>query len=121
MAVRRRRYSSIGTEDPDPGRLRHRVALQSMTATPDGSGGFSEAWATWTTVWAAVEPLEGTERIRAMQTAADATHRVTLRYLPGVSAESRVLHEGRVFEVVSPPIDPEERHVWLILLCHEES
>jgi SPP1 family predicted phage head-tail adaptor len=105
----------------DPGRLRHRVTLEAMTATADGAGGFSEAWNAWNTVWAAVEPLEGTERLRAMQTGADVTHRVTIRFLPGVTSRLRVLHNGRVLHVVSPPIDHEERRQWLVLMCHEEA
>lgn len=104
----------------NPGDLRHQVTLQGVTRTDDGGGGYTEVPVTIATgVWAAVEPLEGNERIRAMQTEASATHRVTLRYRSDVTAALRVVHEGRTLEVVSPPIDPEERHAELQLLCRE--
>lgn len=103
----------------EPGRLRHRVSLQGVTRTDDGGGGYTEAWGDLATVWAAVEPLQGSEQIRAMQTEAAATHRVRMRYRAGVHAGQRVIHEGRGFEIVAPPVDPDERHVELVLLARE--
>lgn len=104
----------------NPGSLRHQVTIQGVTRTDDAGGGYTEVPVTIAAgVWAAVEPLEGTERIRAMQTEASATHRVRIRYRADVTAAQRVIHEGRALELVSPPIDREERHVELVLLCRE--
>jgi SPP1 family predicted phage head-tail adaptor len=103
----------------NPGALRHRVTIQSVTRVPNGSGGYTTTWAPVGEVWAAVEPLEGRERIQAMQTDADVSHKVTMRYRAGVTAAMRVLHEGRVLDVVAPPIDHEERHQSMVLLCRE--
>lgn len=109
----------------DPGRLRHRLLLQEPGArTSDGGGGYTQRWRKSVHGWvdAAIEPLEGTERLRAMQTQADATHQVTIRYRPGVSAKQRFLHsDGRVFKIVAPPADLNERHRWLEIMCREET
>lgn len=101
------------------GQLRHRVTLQSVTRTDDEGGGYSEAWADDATVWAAVEPLEGTEALRGMALTATVTHRIWLRYREGVTAAMRVQHDGRTFNVRSV-IDPEERHRELVLLAEEQ-
>ena len=106
---------------PRAGQLRHRVTIRAPGApVPDGYGGHTPGPPTEVaTVWAAVEPLEGTERLRAMQTQADATHRVRMRYRPGLTAAMDVVHRGRVLEVVSPPINVDERDRELVLLCRE--
>jgi SPP1 family predicted phage head-tail adaptor len=44
---------------------------------------------------------------------------VRIRYRADVTAAQRVVHEERTLEIVSPPIDPEERHAELELLCRE--
>ena len=108
----------------DPGRLTHQVVIQGIGArTPDGGGGYATSYAEIAngTVWAEVRPLSGNERLRAMKTTANATHMVTIRYRNDVSAKNRILHDGRAFKIVAPPIDPDERHDWLQLLCSEEA
>lgn len=104
----------------DPGRLNSRVKIQSDAKTSDGAGGFTlAAPALVAEVWANVEPLEGDEQIAAMQTEARATHRVTMRYREDVKASMRLLLGARVLEIVGAPIDTDERHSTLTMLCRE--
>lgn len=104
----------------DPGRLRERVKIQSDAKASDGAGGYTLTTpALVAEVWAAIEPLEGNEQIQAMQTEAKATHRVTIRYREGLKPSMRLLYGTRVFEVVAPPIDTDERHSTLTMLCRE--
>lgn len=100
------------------GALRHRVTLQSAAETPDGGGGFTTAWSDVATVWAAIEPLKGTERLRAEQLENPVTHRVTIRHRAGVTAKMRVAFGARVFNIRAV-INPEERNRRLELLCEE--
>ena len=99
------------------GRLRHRVTLQVPTRDP--AFGSETVWADYATVWAAVEPLRGREFYAAQQVASEVTGKITLRYLAGVAPEMRVLWGSRIYEILSPPIDPEERHLELQLLVRE--
>lgn len=103
----------------NPGELRQRVTLQRPgTPTPDAMGGRSVPWANVGTTWAHVEPLEGNERLRAMQVSPRLSHRITMRYRPGVTSAMRVLYGARVFGLRSV-IDPDERHERLVLLAEE--
>lgn len=104
----------------NPGDLRHRVTLQTLTRTDDEGGGYTEAWANAATVWAAVEPLEGYERLRAMQVSPTLSHRIRMRYRAGVTSAQRIRYAGRAFGI-SAVIDPGERHRELHLLCEETS
>ena len=99
------------------GDLDKRVALQYQTRTPDGMGGFSVAWVTAGTVWAAVWPVSASEQVKAGATTMVATHRIRIRYRL-IKASWRVLYNGRYFSVVSIT-DPNEAHEWLDLLCKE--
>lgn len=108
----------------DPGRLRHLVTLKRPgTRTPGQGGGYSQKMrpVVDAEVWAEIRPLQGNERQLAMQTKANATHRVFMRYRPDVTAYFELIHEGRTLKIVAPPIDPNEMHEDLELLVREET
>ena len=102
----------------EPGSLRHRIELQHATATRNAYGEPIEAFATYATVWAAVEPLSMRERVQAEQMKAQRTHKITIRYLSGVVVTDRVVFGSRTFEVVSF-LNHEERNYMMILECKE--
>ncbi len=102
------------------GLLRHRVALQSVTETSDGAGGFTETWAEIADGrrWASVEPLNGREYFEAQRVGSDVTHKVTMRYEKRVTPSHRISHDGRTLEIVSVlnAMDKNER---MQLMCKE--
>lgn len=100
------------------GKLRHRVTIQSESTTADGGGGFTLAWTDVTTVWAAVEPLKGAERLRGQQLEAAVTHKITIRHRSDVTTKQRLKFGTRLFNVRAV-INPDERDRWLELLCEE--
>lgn len=102
----------------DPGKLRHRVTLQTKTTTTDAGGGTTETWTDTATVWAAVEPLEGTERLRAMQVSPTLSHRIRMRYRADVTTAMQVVYNGRAFDITSV-VDVSERHRELQMLAEE--
>ncbi|MFQ5783607.1 MAG: phage head closure protein [Alphaproteobacteria bacterium] len=104
--------------DVRAGALRHRVALQSAVETADGGGGFGVAWSDVATVWAAIEPLKGTERLRAQRLENPVSHKVTIRYRGGVTAAMRLKFGTRIFDIRAV-INPRERNQRLELLCEE--
>lgn len=108
----------------NPGDFRHLVNIVGPgTRTADGAGGYTEGIATAvvSNVWAMIEGLTGTEQLRAMQTSAEATHRVTLReWHSGINAGMSVVFAGRTLRIVAPPVDPLERRSQLELLTREE-
>jgi len=103
------------------GTYRHRITLRESTATGrDAAGGEILTWSDVATVWAAVEPISGREYFAAQQVNAETTHRIKMRYRPGVHSKMRVLFGSRTFDIESV-IDPEERHVELHLMCVERA
>lgn len=101
--------------------LRHRVALEAEAPAPDGGGGQGDPWAAATTVAtlrACITPLRGRERLQAQQLEAGVTHRILLRYRPGVTARQRLRYGARVFNIRAV-INVEERNRWLEILAEE--
>ena len=111
------------------GELRHRVSVEVKSKVSDGHDGYlPDQWAPVQARLAArVKPLAGRDLERARQIDPRISHEVTLRYWKSYrndvnGGRSRlVYHEvtNRVFEIVAPPVDVEERHVQLTLLCRE--
>ncbi len=98
--------------------MRHRVTLRKKEITEDALKQQSEVWTDIATVWARIEPLSGREYFAARQENADVSVKVVIRYLPGITAETRVVFDGRVFDVLSV-INPGERNISLVLMCKE--
>jgi len=102
------------------GKLRHTVQLQRLEPNTDTNtvGEDIQAYAEYAVVFASINTMSGQELERAQQISAEATHKVTVRYVDGVTVQDRVIFDNRIMEVTA--IDnPEERNVMLILLCKE--
>ena len=94
------------------------MAIQNNTPTRDAAGGQTDSYSTTQTVWAAVNPLRGTEMINAQQVQMEISHKIVLRYNTNVSDTTRILFDSRTFEVESI-IDPYEKNQFLELMCKE--
>lgn len=104
---------------PTAGRLRDRVAVQSRTVPRDSFGGLgTPVWATSSTLYAEILPLAGSELWSAQQVIPQATHRVTMRYLSTVTPKMRLLFGSRELNIES--VTPDERRVWMTLICIEK-
>lgn len=102
------------------GKLNKRITIQVPVIVQDEDGLTQESWQDHAVVWAAVEPLRGREYFAAAAVNAENTVRFRIRYQRGINSKMRLVYDGRVFNLKSPPIDPEERHVELHLMCVEE-
>lgn len=101
------------------GLLDQKVTIQQVTdsATTASAGG-SKSWATFATVWARIEALRGAEFYQAQVVQTDLSHKVTIRYLAGVTAKMRIAYGSRTLEIVSV-LDDTARRTFLTLMCVE--
>ncbi len=84
---------------PSIGALRHRVVLEAPAGSSDGAGGTSQSWSAVATLWAAIEPLSGSESFEADRVSGRITHRLVLRYRLGVVPGMRLRLDTRIFEI----------------------
>lgn len=104
------------------GQLRHRITIESPSASQDTFG--EETPVTWTelaTVWAASEPISGNERYieAAAQLLAEATIRFRIRYREDVTHQMRVSWRSRTFDILEVRnVEGRDRETYL--LCKEQ-
>ena len=83
----------------EPGKLRHRVIVQTATETRDTSGEPIRAWADTATVWASISPISGREMLAAGQVVAEGTVRIRLRYRALTEAQ-RLKWGDHVYDII---------------------
>jgi SPP1 family predicted phage head-tail adaptor len=84
------------------GDLDQRISVERL------QGGFDElgqpipdTWAHLFDCWAAVEPLVGREFIAAQAAQSEVTARIRMRFRPWMTAQDRVIHNGKVYGIES--------------------
>jgi len=85
----------------DPGRLRERVTIQQASETRNAMGEVVQSWVTFAERWASVDGLSSREFLLQGQQQSEISHRVRLRYVPGMRNTMRFLWRGRVLEITS--------------------
>ncbi len=102
------------------GKLRHRVTLQSPTETRTATGDVVVAWVTEDTVWAAVEPLTGSEYLAVNQIQNDVSVRIVIRAYTGVVPAWRVVFGDRTY-LIEAVLNEDERNAYMQLMCVEQA
>ena len=77
-----------------PGDLRERVTVQVASGTTNALGETVLAWSDSSAVWASVALTAGQQETTV-------THRLQLRYLPGLNSQMRFAWRGRTLEISS--------------------
>lgn len=97
---------------------RHLITIETPTTTPDAAGQLIATWRGIHNVYAEIQPIAGSERIRAGENIGALTHRVRLPYIEGVNRTMRLRFGERIFHINSLTV-PDERRRQMDLLCEE--
>ena len=110
------------------GKLRHRINLLRPVITQNSYGEDVTVWSTDKPVWASIDPLRGDEYYEAMRIKSNATYKIRIRYttlsastLIGPKCKIEKISDERQFNIVSPPMNFQERNIYLDILCSEAS
>jgi|GEM_PF-969269 len=102
----------------DSTRLRHYIDVQSLDHTPDGAGGFTDAWTKAWSEWASVNPLKADQVFEYRSKNVHATHLIKVRGYSQLSELNRILFDGRTFEVLTVE-NLQERDFIKLATCKE--
>lgn len=101
------------------GRLRHKISIIKETTEQNSYGEPTQSYDyVYQGLYASVDPILGREYFAAKTENSEITHRVKLRYKPGIKPNMMVQFGNRYFDIKSS-IDYQERHVELQLMCIE--
>lgn len=98
--------------------LNRRVTLEAQTLNPDGGGGYSGGWSTVATVWAAIEPVTGSDVFGPDAGEARVKYRIAIRRRTDVFAGMRANDGGRLF-VINSVLDEGPQSQYLTLLAEK--
>jgi SPP1 family predicted phage head-tail adaptor len=85
----------------DAGKLRERVTVQVASGATNTLGETVLTWSNSSAVWASVEGVSAREALIAGQQDTSVTHKVRMRYLPGLTSQHRFSWRSRTLEIVS--------------------
>ncbi len=102
----------------DPGRLRHRLAIEFQNEISDGCGGFITNWQLVAQVWGAIEPVSQSQISRTDNQTSLVTFRITIRWRADCAAQMRFVKSGRTFNILSAT-DPDQTGRYLVCNCEE--
>lgn len=101
---------------------RHLITIEAPTTTPDAAGQLIATWRFVHNAYAEIQPIAGSERIRAGENIGALTHRVRLHYIEGVNRTMRLRFglppNERILHINSLTV-PDERRRQMDLLCEE--
>ncbi len=100
------------------GELDKYITIQYPVSTPDGHGGFTNAYVNVGNVWAKMRPLSANERRNAEQNTMIATEMIRIRYRSTFKPNYRIKYGNRYFKIESI-LNLEEHNEWLHLMCKE--
>lgn len=86
------------------GSLTERVAVEEPLTTQDDTGEEITTWSPVASVWGAVEPLTGREKLQAGQVGATMDTRFRIRWTPAmerINAKWRLTHDEVIYNIVS--------------------
>lgn len=98
--------------------LRHMVALQRVTKTADGAGGWDKSWTTIATLYAYMRASGGGERFFADRLNMEIRYVAVIRYRENIQASDRIVFDGKAYQIRSI-IDVEFKKKWLELTLEE--
>lgn len=101
----------------NPGEFRHIVTLQKRSDNQNNYGEENE-WLDVMKARVAIYPISGKELFAAETFGTEMTHKINLRYVPGVTPDMRIKFGHRVFMIESV-INFQEKNTLLQLMCKE--
>lgn len=94
--------------------------IERKTATQDANGEETISWATWATVYAAVEPLRGQEYMAGRTQQASVDTRIRIRYQDGVTTDTMRVRQGSDVYDIEAVIHVREQNRELHLMCRRQ-
>lgn len=101
------------------GRLNVRGRIERPVKAADGMGGGDVTWEQVATVWMNVTPGSGREFWTIQHTQPLASHVIIMRHRTDVVAGMRVVANGVVYRIITPPVDVSNEHEALELTCEQ--
>lgn len=103
----------------EAGKLNKRITIQKLIPKVSASGQQGGVWEDVCTVWAQVKCTSPRAINDDGVVQHEATYKFYIRKRKGITAQMRVLWDGRIFLLVGPPVDWTDERTGLTLITKE--
>jgi SPP1 family predicted phage head-tail adaptor len=100
------------------GEMRKRITIQQADDTRTAAGETLDTPITVTQAWAKISPLSGREAWIAKEQQDTTSHKINMRYQPGITSKMRAVYQNRIFNFTDVR-DLEEMHEELEIMATE--
>lgn len=100
----------------DPGDLRHKITIQTLTTSIGTNGFTTESWTNLKTVWAKAQGLFGREFFAAQQVNSKASCKFIIRYIANLDTSMRIAYEGKNYNILYID-DIKEEHKYIEMMA----
>lgn len=100
------------------GKYRNIITIQQQATTKDSYGAETQEWTDFLKCRALITPISGKDYFAADVIQSETSHRLSMRYYPGITADMRVNYNDRIF-IIQAVINFQEFNKELQLYCKE--
>lgn len=86
------------------GPLKHLIMIQAKGQTRDAYGAVVDGWVDFAPARADVRDVASSERYVSQSINSVITKRFFIRYIDGITADMRIVHDGKNYDI-DPPVD----------------
>jgi len=102
------------------GSFRNRITFLKLASIEDELGQeIGEDWVEFKNAWAIIKTLKGSEYLSSGSERATIISRFIIQYIEGITADMRIDYNGRIFDIIEPPINDDELNKTLTILAKE--
>lgn len=100
-------------------RLKHKITFVEITIIKDELLQEIESEVEYATVWADIKTMHGKEYFAAAAVQAERTSRFIIRYRDDIKTTMKINYNNRIFDIIEPPINDNEKNVTLTIIAKE--
>ncbi|HDR7645396.1 phage head closure protein [Bacillus mycoides] len=102
------------------GDFRNRIIIEQPVVIKDELNQVIEtSWQELKKAWAMIKTVKGSEYIEASASQATRVYRFVIPYTSGITEEMRVKMNGRIFDIIEPPMNDDEMYQTLTIIAKE--
>ncbi|MEK5390209.1 phage head closure protein [Margalitia sp. FSL K6-0131] len=101
------------------GSFRHRITFLKPETIEDELGQKETEWVEYKKAWAMIKTVKGSEYISSGSEQATIISRFIIHYTEGITVIMRIDFNGRIFDIIEPPINDDEANKTLTILAKE--
>jgi len=101
------------------GLFRHRITFLKALSVEDEIGQSEIQWIADKQAWSIIKTIKGSEYFSSGSQQAEIISRFIIRYMFGITADMRIDYNGRIFDIIEPPINDDEANKTLTIIAKE--